>query len=280
MSCFAIPLDGRPTRRARRSSSSVDFGMSEKSICESGIGLTLPSARQPRADDPEFFFFMIRPPYRVHDEQEPLAYRKTKPLEPLFLVRMGDIVPLEPVGIAEDSGRFFEWNTVFLEIGNGLWDVPRKHATVYTVIRSALQSASPSLNLRVYNEGLPRPRVARARLSLHSLTPSKLARTSFQGVVWIYSSAARRFLTRLIHWQIFSPALPPDCFAIDFPRRAMSQSEGLLVPSPHHHSSLPREQPNCPRIEGHILIVRPPQARRDVSPRKDEQAVRRKHEGG
>jgi hypothetical protein len=31
---------------------------------------------------------------------------------------------------------------VLLEIGNGLRDVPRKHATVYTVIRLPLQSAS------------------------------------------------------------------------------------------------------------------------------------------
>ncbi len=30
------------------------------------------------------------------------------------------------------------------------------------------------------------------------------------------------------HWQIFLPALPSDCFAIDFPRRAISLGEGLL----------------------------------------------------
>jgi hypothetical protein len=44
INCFAMPLAGLPTRRARRSSSSVDSGMSEKSICESGIGLALPPA--------------------------------------------------------------------------------------------------------------------------------------------------------------------------------------------------------------------------------------------
>jgi len=37
INCFAMPLTGLPTRRARRSSSSVDSGISEKSICESGI---------------------------------------------------------------------------------------------------------------------------------------------------------------------------------------------------------------------------------------------------
>src|SRR6185312_4079680 len=61
ISCFAIPLDGLPTRRARRSSSAVDSGMSEKSICESAIGLAFPPARRPRADDPECFFFISHP---------------------------------------------------------------------------------------------------------------------------------------------------------------------------------------------------------------------------
>jgi hypothetical protein len=59
ISCFAIPLDGLPTRRALRSSSVVDSGMSEKSIFESGIGLSFPPTRRPRADDPECFFFIV-----------------------------------------------------------------------------------------------------------------------------------------------------------------------------------------------------------------------------
>ena len=154
MSCFAIPLDGRPTRRARRSSSSVDSGMSEKSICESDIGLTFPLARRPRADDSDFFFFIVHPSHRVHDKQEPLARREAKSLEPAFAVRMGDIVPVKPVGIAKDCGRFFKWDAVFLEIGNGLRDVPRKHETVYTVIRRSLQLASRGrLNFR--GRGVP-----------------------------------------------------------------------------------------------------------------------------
>ncbi len=32
------------------------------------------------------------------------------------------------------------------------------------------------------------------------------------------------------HWQIFLPALPSDCFAIDLPRRAIIPSEGRLRP--------------------------------------------------
>lgn len=56
--CFAIPLDGLPTRRTRHNSSGVDSGISGKSIYESGIGLAFPSARRSRADDLECFFFM------------------------------------------------------------------------------------------------------------------------------------------------------------------------------------------------------------------------------
>jgi hypothetical protein len=42
------------------------------------------------------------------------------------------------------------------------------------------------------------------------------------------------------HWQIFFPALPSDCFAIDFPGRASSPGEGLLFSSLHHHTFSPR----------------------------------------
>lgn len=86
ISCFAIPLDGLPTRRARRSSSVVDSGMSEKSICESGIGLSFPPTRRPSADDPECFFFMPHPPYGIYNEQEPITHRLTESFEPTFLV--------------------------------------------------------------------------------------------------------------------------------------------------------------------------------------------------
>ena len=60
ISCLAMPLAGRPTRRMRCNSASVASGMSEKSICESGIGLTFFSTRLPCADDPDGFFFTVR----------------------------------------------------------------------------------------------------------------------------------------------------------------------------------------------------------------------------
>ena len=54
------------------------------------------------------------------------------------------------------------------------------------------------------------------------------------------SSTARDFLTRPPTGKYFSPALPSDCFAIDFPRRAMSLGEGLLFPSQRHYAFSPK----------------------------------------
>ena len=51
------------------------------------------------------------------------------------------IVPIQPVGIAKDCGRFLKWDAMFLEVGNGLRNVPRKHIIVYTLIRPGSQGS-------------------------------------------------------------------------------------------------------------------------------------------
>ena len=59
---------------------------------------------------------------------------------------------------------------------------------------------------------------------------------------------ARDILTRPPTGRYFSPALPSDCFAIDFPERAISPSEGL----PILYTRYLREWPRLPftaRIE-------------------------------
>ena len=45
------------------------------------------------------------------------------------------IVPIQPVGIAKDCGRFLKRDAMFLEVGNGLRNIPRKRIHVYTLIR-------------------------------------------------------------------------------------------------------------------------------------------------
>jgi len=41
-----------------------------------------------------------------------------------------------------------------------------------------------------------------------------------------------RLLTRPTTGRYFSPALPSDCFAIDFPGRAIFPGKGFLIPQP------------------------------------------------
>src|SRR5216684_9087327 len=61
MSCFAFPEAGRPTLRPRRSSASVDSGMSERSSLLSGIGFALLAGCLARTDDADDFlpFFIL-----------------------------------------------------------------------------------------------------------------------------------------------------------------------------------------------------------------------------
>src|SRR5713101_7619020 len=68
MRCFAFPEAGRPTLRARRSSASVDSGMSERSSLLSGIGLAFFAGRLARADDANDFFLIVHLSRRVNDD--------------------------------------------------------------------------------------------------------------------------------------------------------------------------------------------------------------------
>src|SRR5712692_7312053 len=70
MSCLAFPEAGRPTLRARRSSASVDSGMSEKSSLLSGIGLAFFAGRLARADDANDFLGMVHLSGRVNEKEE------------------------------------------------------------------------------------------------------------------------------------------------------------------------------------------------------------------
>ncbi len=45
------------------------------------------------------------------------------------------IVPVQPVGITKDCGRFLKRDAMFLKVGNGLQNIPRKRIHVYTLIR-------------------------------------------------------------------------------------------------------------------------------------------------
>src|SRR6267143_880603 len=80
MSCLAWPLLGRPTRRARLSCSSVNSGISEKSIWLSGIGFPLFAARLPRTADANAFLAMFQPPEHVDHQKHPPSGGDPQPL--------------------------------------------------------------------------------------------------------------------------------------------------------------------------------------------------------
>ena len=70
----------------------------------------------------------------------------------------------------------------------------------------------------------------------------------------------RDFLTRPPTGRYFSPALPADCFAVDFPGRTISPGEGLLIRKPRLGSGQ-----GCPLLRAskeHFLNVRVLRARR------------------
>src|SRR5690242_19513415 len=92
ISCLALPLAGRPTRWARRSSWSVDSGISERSRRLSGIGFAFLARRLACADDANRFFAIFQPPERVRDDQDSSAERRSETFRPpLELGMLGEI---------------------------------------------------------------------------------------------------------------------------------------------------------------------------------------------
>ena len=134
INCFAMPLAGLPTLRIRLNCASVASGMSEKSICESGICLTFLPARLSCADDPNRFFFMFPPPYRIHHEENSPCHRLSDALATGFVRRVFRIVPVQPIGISKDSRRLLKRDAMLFKVGNRLRDVPCEHVRVYTLM--------------------------------------------------------------------------------------------------------------------------------------------------
>jgi len=134
MSCLALPVVGRPTRRARRSSASVDSGISEKSTLLSGVSLPLFPARFARADDANRFRAILQPPQCIYDQKHAAARRKSQTLPSLLRRGMFKIFPIERLGIAENRRRFLEWNTMLFVVLQGLASIPGEHIYVYTLI--------------------------------------------------------------------------------------------------------------------------------------------------
>src|SRR5581483_11348225 len=96
-----LPDFGLPTRRALFSSSSVDSGMSEKSIALSGIDLPLFAACRPRADDADAFFAISGPPYGENYKKNFFFPRHPGALVTVFVVERRNIPQVKSPGAGE-----------------------------------------------------------------------------------------------------------------------------------------------------------------------------------
>src|SRR5882762_4937416 len=103
ISCFACSDFGRPTRRARLSSSFVDSGISEKSIRSCCVCFTLFRARAARGDDTKCFFAILRSPIGINQNEYPALAGNAQPLEPVLIAGVFQVFPFESIGISKNS---------------------------------------------------------------------------------------------------------------------------------------------------------------------------------
>lgn len=102
MSCFVDADFGRPTLVARRNSSSVDSGISEKSISSSGICFALFAVRLPRTDDPDFARAIFGFSPRIDGQQDSPFDGFAKSLSTALNMRMVDVFPIKSLLIGKD----------------------------------------------------------------------------------------------------------------------------------------------------------------------------------
>src|SRR5579864_1808903 len=124
ISCFAFPVFGRPTRRARFSSSSVDSGISEKSIRSSCVGVALFRARAARGDDTKRFFAIFHSPIGINQNDDAALYRDPQPLKSILPMGVFHIFLFECIGIGKNSGRFLERDAMLFKIPGGFSGIP------------------------------------------------------------------------------------------------------------------------------------------------------------
>ena len=127
ISCFAFPDFGRPTRRARLSSSPVDSGRSEKSIRSSCVGFALFRARTARGDDTKRFFAIFHSPIGINQNDDAALSGDSQSFETVLIVGVFRVFPLEGIGIGKHSGRFLERDAMFFKIPGGFSGIPGEH---------------------------------------------------------------------------------------------------------------------------------------------------------
>lgn len=141
MSCFAFADFGRPTRRARFNSSSVDCGISEKSIRLLCISFALFRARAAGRDDTYNFFPIFHSPIGIHQNEDPALTGNAQSLETILIMGVFKVLPLKGVGIGKNRFCFLEGHAMLSCIPGGFSGIPGEHIYVYTIISLGKSSA-------------------------------------------------------------------------------------------------------------------------------------------
>jgi len=144
INCLAFPVLGRPTRRARFNSSFVDSGRSEKSICLFCIGFPFFRARAARSDDAKRFFAILQSPVRINQNDNAALCGHSESLEPVLVVGVLQVFPLEAFRIGKNCGRFLERNVMLFQVPGCFSSVPNEHnLRIYNKYRNWVKRKSP-----------------------------------------------------------------------------------------------------------------------------------------
>ena len=127
MSCFAFPDFGRPTRRARFSSSSVDSGRSEKLIRSSRVGFAFFRARPARGDDAKRFFAIFHSPTGINQNDDASLNGDPQSLKSILMAGVFQVLPLKGIGIRKYGDRLLERDAMLFKIPGGFSSIPGEH---------------------------------------------------------------------------------------------------------------------------------------------------------
>jgi hypothetical protein len=127
MSCFALPVLGRPTRRARFNSSSVESGRSEKLIRSSCIGFAFFRARPARGNDANRLFAIHHSPVGINQNKDSALDGNPQSLESILTSGVFQVFPFECIGIGKHCGRFLERDAMLFKIPGGFSSIPGEH---------------------------------------------------------------------------------------------------------------------------------------------------------
>src|SRR6266513_1120493 len=119
ISCLAFPVDGRPTRRARRSWASVASGISVRSSMLSGICRAFFARCLACADDANRFLVILHSS-GINNKDDPADRRETDSYGSKLRLRVFNVIVVQPIGIAKTVAASSKETPCFLRLARAL----------------------------------------------------------------------------------------------------------------------------------------------------------------